>query len=230
MAADMNTIRTVSMVSLIAVAACSKRDPIGINLASAASNTAVTPSTATPEPTVPAIAADLDACDKDDKPFKPELATVAFTWSETPSLSDAPADGAYMQIGSGPVMKADEVEIWVDKKRASFDLRVRTKGPGLGPSITVKSLPRTGLVSEDKFGSNSGYFQVPKKGAMANCFKQTTSYNGQNARIVKITKYDEAKKTADGSFVTTWKEGFDEKRTFWAAGTFKNAHVVVFGS
>jgi hypothetical protein len=47
---------------------------------------------------------------------------------------------------------------------------------------------------------------------------------------VKITKYDEAKKTADGSFVTTWKESSDEKRKFWAAGTFKNAHVVVFGN
>jgi hypothetical protein len=75
---------------------------------------------------VPAVAADLEACDKDDKPFKPELANVAFKWTETPSLADAPADGAYMQIGSGPVMKAEEVEIWVDKKRSSFDQRTRT--------------------------------------------------------------------------------------------------------
>jgi len=226
----MNTIRILSLISLCGLAACSKKDPIAINLAEAASNTTTQATVAAPPATAPAVADGLDPCDKDDKPFKPEIANIGFKWSETPSLSDAPSDGVYMQIGSGPVMKAEETEIWVDKKRSSFDLRVKTGGPGLGPSISVKSLPHSGLLSEDKFGSNSGYFQVPKKGAMADCFKQTTSYNGQNARIVKITKYDEAKKTADGSFVTTWKEGFDEKRTFWAAGTFKNAHVVVFGN
>lgn len=132
--AGMNTIRILSLISLCGLAACSKRDPIGINLASAASNTTVT-SAAAPTPTVPAIADGLDPCDKDDKPFKPELANIGFEWSESPSLSDAPTDGVYMQIGSGPVMKAEETEIWVDKKRGSFDLRVKTGGPGLGPSI-----------------------------------------------------------------------------------------------
>ena len=63
---------------------------------------------------------------------------------------------------------------------------------------------------------------------MIQCFKQTTSYNTANARIIKITKYDEKAEKADGVFVSTWDTGSSDNRKFWAAGTFHDARVVVF--
>lgn len=226
----MNT-RPIVFVSFLLLAGCHKEDA-GITITTSSSSSAPVAASVAPSSTAApsASAEDKDACPADTKPFKPQTSPIGFTWSEAPTLASAPSDGVFLGIANGPAMKIEKVEIWVYKSRAEWDLRVQTEGPGLGPSISFKGAPKAGVTMEDKFGSNRGYFQIPKKGLMADCFRQTTSYNGQNARIVKITRYDEKAEKADGVFVTTWREGFDEKRTFWAAGTFKDARVVIFKS
>lgn len=169
--------------------------------------------------------ADPDACPPDNKPPAFEYAEdVKFTWSQEPKLADAPKDKAYANVG-GKTFVLPKIEIWVSEERGEVELRTND-GVILGPSLTFKAEPKADLSLDDKWGSNRGYFQMPKKGTTAECHKQTTSYNGSNARVVKLTKYDG--KTADGSFVTTWEEGFGEKRKMWAAGTFKGATVKIF--
>lgn len=169
--------------------------------------------------------ADPDACPPDNKAPAFEYAeNVKFTWSQEPKLADAPKDKSYANVG-GKTFVLPKVEVWISEERGEIDLRTND-GVLLGPNLTFKGEPKADLTLEDKWGSNRGYFQMPKKGTTAECSRQTTSYNGSNARIVKLTKYDG--KTADGSFVTTWEEGFGEKRKMWAAGTFKDAKVVVF--
>ncbi len=197
---------------------------------STSSTTSTSGSTASTASAAPSGSADPDACPAGNKPFTPTFSDVSFTWTETPTLDSAPKDGVYVSVGGGnKPMKADKVELWVDKKRKDFSLRVDVGGPFfLGTSLSFKTPPQSGSTFTDKFGSNSGYFQVPYKRAWADCSKQTISYNGSNARIVKVTRYDEAKETADVTFVTTWRESFDQKREFWAAGTVTNAKVVVF--
>jgi hypothetical protein len=228
----------LSLVALTSLTAACGKITLGPGDAGSTSTTSSTVSSASTTSTssgatasaAPSASADPDACPAGTKPFTPTFSDVAFTWSETPSLDAAPKDGVYFNVGAGQkTMKADKVELWVTKSRKDFSLRFEANGSFfLGGSLSFKSLPQAGTTLNDKFGTNSGYFQVPYKRAWAECSKQTISYNGSNARILKITKYDEAKETADGVFVTTWRESFDQKREFWAAGTFTNAKVVVF--
>lgn len=200
---------------------------------SAATKTSAPTQSATPPATppsgsaaaAPSGSADPDACPPDNKPPAFEYAEdVKFTWSQEPKLADAPKDKAYANVG-GKTFVLPKVEVWISEERGEIDLRTND-GVLLGPNLSFKGEPKADLTLEDKWGQNRGYFQMPKKGTIAECSRQTTSYNGQNARIVKLTKYDG--KTADGSFVTTWEEGFGEKRKMWAAGTFKDAKVVIF--
>lgn len=197
---------------------------------SSTTTTSASVSTASTASAAPSGSADPDACPAGTKPFAPTFADVAFTWTEAPTLDMAPKDGVYISVGGGnKPIRAEKVELWVSKTRKDFDLRVDSGGGFyLGPSLSFKQLPSTGLSITDKFGQNSGYFQVPYKRSWAECSKQTISHNGTNARTIKITRYDEAKETADGVFVTTWRETYDMKRELWAAGTFKDAKVVVF--
>ncbi len=225
----------VLVVGVFAVAAfgCSKKDGGTSPSGSASVSAAVSSASATPATSASAAASaepaasakeDPDACPKDNKPPAYSYADVKFTWSEKPTIADAPKDKAYANVG-GKTFELPKVELWVSEKRGEFDVRTND-GVLLGPSITIKGVPKSGFLADEKFGSNRGYFQMPKKGDTAECHRQTTSYNGSNARIVKIDRYDG--KTADLSFVTTWKESFGEKRQMWAAGTVKNARVVVF--
>jgi hypothetical protein len=156
--------------------------------------------------------------------WTPKPAKADFTWSQEPRLDAAPKDGAVASVGGEP-FQIEKVEVWVDGKKGEWELRTQA-GP-LGPALMFKGKPAAGQVVEEKWAQNRGYFQVPKKGLEAQCFAQTTSHNGKNARIVKLTKLDEAAQLADGVFVTTWEEGFDDKRKLWAAGTFTGAKLVV---
>ncbi len=228
---------TLSLASLASLAGCGKVT-IGAGDAGPASSTTAVSTTSitsassstTTASAAPSGSADPDACPADTKPFTPKFSDVTYAWSETPTLESAPKDGVYISVGGkNKPMAADKVELWVSKTRKDFSLRVEAGGPFfLGPSLSFKTLPTAGATFNDKFGTNSGYFQVPYKRDWAECSKQTISYNGSNARVLKITRYDEAKETADVTFVTTWRESFDQKREFWAAGTFKNAKVVIF--
>jgi len=217
------------VVVAIAGVGCAKKDgEEGKTSASASAAESAAPdaSGAPAEPAADASAAkaDPDACPEGNKPPEFNYADVKFTWSETPSLADAPKDKVYANVG-GKTFELPKVELWVSESRGDISLRM-TDGVLLGPSITWDGTPKAGLLLDEKFGKNKGHFQVPKKGDTAECARQTTSSNSPNARIVKITKYDG--KTADGTFVSTWQEGFGEKRKFWAAGTFKDAKVVIF--
>lgn len=227
----------ISLVALASLTAACGKITIGggdagstSSTVSSTSITSASSSAPTTASAAPSGSADPDACPADTKPFKPTFADVSFTWSETPTLESAPKDGVYLSVGGGnKPMVAEKVELWVSKTRKDFSLRVETGGGiFLGTSLSFKTLPTAGATFNDKFGTNSGYFQVPYKRAWAECSKQTISYNGSNARILKITRYDEAKERADGVFVTTWRESFDQKREFWAAGTFKDAKLVIF--
>lgn len=223
----------VSAIVSIASVGCSKKDP-DASPAGSASVTVAMPnasgsaaSNASGSAAASASAApkeDPDACPKDNKPPAFTYADVKFTWSEKPALADAPKDKAYANVG-GKTFELPKVELWVSEKRGEFDVRTND-GVLLGPTITIKGVPKAGFLAEEKFGSNRGYFQMPKKGDTAECHRQTTSFNGENARVVKIDRYDG--KTADFTFVTTWKESYNEKRHMWAAGTVKNARVLVF--
>lgn len=167
---------------------------------------------------------DPDACPKDNTPPTFEYADVKFEWTETPKLDSAPKDKSYANVGEKTFV-LPKVEVWVSEKEGTVTLRTND-GVLLGPSLIFKGEAKAGAQFEDKWGQNRGYFQMPKKGFTVECSKQTTSYNGDNARVLKLTKYDGS--TADGSFVTTWRESSGDKRQMWAAGTFKDAKVVVF--
>ncbi len=171
-----------------------------------------------------ASTAKADPC-ANSKPPELKFADVKFEWSQTPSLASAPKDKAYAFVGGGKPFELPKVELWVSEANGDWSLRTND-GVVMGPSLSFKGVPKAGETINEKFGNNKGYFQVPQKGDSVRCHAESTSYNGSNARIVKITKYDG--KTADGTFVTTWDESFGEKRKFWAAGTFKDAKVVVF--
>lgn len=171
-----------------------------------------------------AAAEDPNACPKDNTPPTFEYADVKFEWTETPKLADAPKDKAYANVGEKTFV-LPKVEVWVSEKEGTVTLRTND-AVLLGPSLIFKGEAKAGVTFEDKWGQNRGYFQIPSKGFTAECSKQTTSHNGDNARALKLTKYDGS--TADGSFITTWRESFGEKRQMWAAGTFKDAKVVVF--
>lgn len=190
----------------------------------ASATSKATASAATSATAAPSGSADADACPPNEK-WEPKTAKdVKFEWSDKPKLDQAPKDGVYASVG-GDAFKLDEVTLSVDGKTKEWTLSGKA-GP-LGPNLIIKGEPKANATVDEKFGSNRGYFQVPK-GDVAQCFKQTTSYNGENARIIKLTKYDDKAKLADGVFVTTWQEGFDKKRKFWAAGTFKDAKVNVY--
>ncbi len=194
---------------------------------SASASASAAPSTATsaaPSSSAGSAAEDPDACPKDNKPPTLEYADVKFEWTETPKLDSAPKDKSYANVGEKTFV-LPKVEVWVSEKEGTVTLRTND-GVLIGPSLIFKGEAKAGAEFNDKWGQNRGYFQIPQKGFTAECSKQTTSYNGDNARILKLTKFDGS--TADGSFVTTWRENTGEKRQFWAAGTFKDAKVVVF--
>lgn len=173
----------------------------------------------------PAEKAAADVCPENAKaPTFHFVDDVTFDWTETPSLEGAPKDKVYANVG-GKTFELPEIEVWVEEKRKTFSLR--TAGDTLvGPSLTFEGKPKVATF-KDGFADNKGYFQVPKSGDVpVQCFKQTTSYNGKNARALKLTKYDGKK--ASGVFVTTWEESRGEKRKFWSAGTFKDARVRIF--
>lgn len=172
----------------------------------------------------PAGSADPDACPADDK-WAPKTAKVTFEWTDKPSLDKAPKDGVYASVGGEPFV-LDKISIQVDEKKKEWTLEAKA-GP-IGPALMLKGEPKAGLEVNEKYASNRGFFQIPSKRDMAECFKQTTSFNGDNARIIKLTKFDAKTKLADGVFVTTWQEGSDKKRKLWAAGTFKDVKVTVF--
>jgi len=234
--------RYLMMVSLLGLAACGGETPSqssasaeksGKPTASAKSSasstsksSAATTTTASAAVTGSASAAaeDPNACPKDNVPPKFEFAEVDFKWSDAPTLASAPKDKAYANVGDKTFV-LPKVEVWISEKEGEITLRTND-GVLLGPALIFKGIPKTGLELTDKLGDNRGYFQMPKKGFTVECGSQTTSYNGKNARALKLTRYDE--KTADGSFVTTWEESFGEKRKMWAAGTFKDAKVVIF--
>ncbi len=167
---------------------------------------------------------DRTACPKDNKPPTYEYADVKFEWSETPSVEAAPKDKAYANIGDKTFV-LPKVEVWVSEKEGTVTLRTQD-GVLLGPSLILKGEAKVGAVFDEKWGKNRGYFQVPDEGFTAACSKHTTAFNGENARVLKLTKYDGI--TADGSFATTWRENMGAKRKMWAAGTFKDAKVVLF--
>lgn len=213
------------MALAIASVGCKKQDAEdGKGGAPSASASAPAVPSAAPSSATSAAKEDPDACPKGNKPPEYTYADVKFTWSEKPALADAPQDKSYANVG-GKTFVLPKVELWISEKQGEITLRTND-GVLLGPSLMFKGVPKAGFSVDEKFGQNRGYFQVPKKGDTVECSKQTTSYNGQNARIVKITKYDG--KLADGSFVTTWQESNGDKRKFWAAGTFKDAKVVIF--
>ena len=87
----------------------------------------------------------------------------------------------------------------------------------------MPGFPKVGT-EEQAFGPHAGYYQLPDQGLTAECMKQAILGTGDDARIVKITRYDG--KTADGVFVTTWQETQGERRKMWAGGTFVNAPVM----
>lgn len=152
-------------------------------------------------------------------------ADIAFQWTEAPSLDSAPKDKAYAFVGAGRPFEIAKFEIWVSEGSGTWSLRSDDE-VSLGPGLTFPGVPKAGLIIEDKFGKNQGHFQIPKKGETVRCAAESTSFNGKNARVLEITRYDE--KTADGRFVTTWAEHYGANRKFWAAGTFKNAKVRLF--
>jgi hypothetical protein len=192
---------------------------------SASASAAAPATSAAPAASGSAGAADPNACDPKDK-WTPKPGKATFEWSEKPALDKAPKDGVYASVG-GEVFQIEQVSLSVDEKKKEWTLEAKA-GP-LGPALMMKGEPKAGATVDEKFATNRGYFQVPQKGETAECFKQTTSYNGDNARVIKLTKYDAKAKTADGSFVTTWqwKDG-DKVRKFWAAGTFKDAKVTLW--
>lgn len=217
----------VSLVSIVAVVgsvACKKKEGEegGGGAASAAASASAAP-TASATPSASASAKeDPDACPPNNKAPEFKYSDVKLEWTDKPTLAMAPKDKAYANVGD-KTFELPKVEVWYTEGSGQFSLRTND-GVLLGPSLTIKGEPKAGKTYEDKMGYNSGYFQVPKKGTTAECSRQTTSYNGDNARIVKLSKYDG--KTADVTFVTTWKARDDRK--FWAAGTVTGARVVVF--
>ncbi|MFO0617008.1 MAG: hypothetical protein U0414_30715 [Polyangiaceae bacterium] len=193
--------------------------------ASSAAPAASSAAPATSSSAAPASSADPDACPKDNKPPAFEYAEVPFTWSQTPELKSAPKDKAYANVGDKTFV-LPKVEVWISEKEGEISLRTND-GVLLGPTLIFKGEPKAGMTLEDKWGNNRGYFQMPKKGTTAECSAQTTSFNGSNARIVKLDKYDG--KTADVTFVTTWEANMNgAKQQLWAAGTVKDAKVVIF--
>lgn len=215
----------VALCALAPLVTSCKKDDAGDAPAASAKPSATAAASAKPS-AAPAASADPDACPANES-WSPKYAKASFDWSQKPALDKAPKDGAYGNVGGGTeTFGIDKVEVWIDKKKGEWTLRAN-HGP-LGPSLMFKGVPKQGATVEDKWGNNRGYYQVPKKAKMAGCFRQTTSYNGDNARVVKLTKLDEKAKTADVTFATTWQEGFDLKRKFWAAGTVKGAKVVIF--
>ncbi|NOU32348.1 MAG: hypothetical protein HOO96_30960 [Polyangiaceae bacterium] len=213
-----------SMMLLATGMGCKKGDGAADGGAGAASASASASATTATTAAAAASTGKPDPC-ANSKPPEFKYADVKFEWTETPALTSAPKDKAYAFVGGGKPFELPKIELWVSERNGDWSLRTND-GVIMGPSLSFKGVPKAGETINDKFGSNSGYFQVPQKGDTVRCHGESTSYNGKNARIVKITKYDG--KTADGTFVTTWEETFGEKRKFWAAGTFKDAKVVVF--
>ncbi len=76
--------------------------------------------------------------------------------------------------------------MWVSERNGDWSLRTND-GVIMGPSLSFKGVPKAGETINDKFGSNSGYFQVPRRATRSAATGESTSYNGKNARIVKIT-------------------------------------------
>lgn len=221
-----SVVSCLSVVILVSSVACKKKDEDGAGAAASASAAASAApkasASAAAAPSASAAPEDPNACPANNKAPDFKYSEVAFTWTEKPTLAMAPKDKAYANVG-GKTFELPKVELWYTEKSGEWSLRTND-GVLLGPSLSMKGEPKAGSTYEDKMGNNRGYFQVPQKGTTAECHRQTTSYNGDNARIVKITKYDG--KTVDLSFVTTWKARDDRK--FWAAGTVKDARVVVF--
>lgn len=215
-------------LSLVVLAGCDRKTGPETASSSAASSLPSATATATPTTgtTTAGTGAQSDACAADEV-WSPKSARVDFAWTETPTLDKAPKDGVYAFVGERTEpFKLEQVELWVDKDKGEWALKAKA-GP-LGPSLTIKGEPKSNAIVTEKFGANRGHFQVPRGRIMASCYKQTTSYNGDNARVIKLTRYDEHAKRADGVFITTWRERTDQKRQFWAGGTFTDAKVVFF--
>ncbi|MBX3186954.1 MAG: hypothetical protein KF901_03015 [Myxococcales bacterium] len=172
--------------------------------------------------TAPPVAEDAGPraeCKEDDKVRYAKF-EHAFTWTKTPDLASVPTDKVLGSVG-GDVFQLRRFELSLHPSERKWTLLA--VGGALGPSLVLPMPPQVGVVYEEKFGPHLGYFQAPDRGLTAECLKQTMIANGDDARVVKLTRYDG--KTADGVFVTTWQETSGERRRFWAGGTFANAKV-----
>jgi hypothetical protein len=149
---------------------------------------------------------------------------LTFAWTKSPRLDQAPKKGSFASVGGRP-FALTSVEIW--RGAGEWELHTSTEGT-LGPALTFPGAPRAGLAIDDAYGPHKGYFQLPDDGVAARCFAESTSFNGEHARSVRITKFDG--KHASGRFVTTWEVSRrGGTRRLWAGGTFTDAPVVELG-
>ena len=155
-----------------------------------------------------------------------------FTWSETPTLEQAPNEpGLYGGVGA-EAFAIERVELWL--KKGEFALRATSGGVDacLGPEIVVRGVfeaKRYSLPLE----AGRGYFQVPRGGVESDAvpFVETTSYQAASASEIEITKVVQNQKgepiKASGRFVTVTQPRAPFK-PMWAAGTFVDAPVTFF--
>ena len=171
-----------------------------------------------------------------------QAAPSAFAWSEEPSLDKIPAtpvvgeaNGKPFKVSTilfEPAMRGGWRMVIADKKLDSptgilvgcqhidFDL---SEEPAAGKKMTRKM----------QYGG--GYFQIEQ----ADKPGQTTSWNGDNAWVLELTKWDarpydekgslfQSVGTASGKVAVVYKDAAGFKRS-WAAGTFENAAIRYMG-
>jgi hypothetical protein len=175
---------------------------------------------------------------KEAKPAAPG----SFAWTEAPSLDKIPAspvvgeaNGKPFKVATvlfEPAMRGGWRMVIADKKLDSptgilvgcqhidFDL---TEEPAAGKQMTRRM----------QYGG--GYFQIEQ----ADKPGQTTSWNGDNAWVLELTKWDarpydekgsrvQSVGTASGKVAVVYKDAAGFKRS-WAAGTFENAAIRYMG-
>lgn len=211
-------------------ASATEAQPNATPAPSAAGSAATAPQPASSSAAPAGDTASSGAAAADPNLAKATAFAKTFQVTDAPSLGSAPKDGIYGGVGDHAFV-IEKVEIWIDHGNFSVRAFSDDASGGLGADFTIKGKPAAKKYSAT-LGAHEGYFQTPKEGkTVATKFEDTTSYNGENAWTLELTKVsipkDKSRGTASGRFVVVFK-GDDRFKPMWAAGTFTDAEIVQF--
>ncbi len=146
----------------------------------------------------------------------PPEAAPAFSWSEKPSLEDAPKGDVWASLRDKPVGHSI-VTVVASPKKALWTLIVQTTN-GSEVRIVVKGAPKVGTVKQamGRNGVGVDYSEEEKAGASA-----------KSAAIIELTSLKaptgkEPHGTAEGRFVVVIRDADHQDRKSWAAGSFSS--------